>query len=156
MVLSYFPLGWMPAKTASKSAPNAASAGGLQVAVFARRSFLRETTDFRHKRETKKITSRSSASTPTFRPVFNMITVRLLLTVASLAVFSGCVFSNKARRAKESTAISADVEESFRKRWVEKRSGELAAQGSSADVARTKAEAEFRERYEFTRAAAQK
>lgn len=75
----------------------------------------------------------------------------LTLGLVTIALSSGCVFSKKAHRAKESSAISADVEESFRKRWVEKRSGELAAQGAQADAARTQAEGEFRERYAFTR-----
>ena len=78
----------------------------------------------------------------------------LLLPICSiaLAISTGCVFSKKAQRAKESSAISADVEESFRRRWVEKRTGELTAQGTAADAARTRAEAEFRERFVFTRA----
>ena len=79
--------------------------------------------------------------------------VFLSLSAAALCCSSGCLFSKKANRAKESSAISADVEESFRKRWVDKRSAELAASGTAAEVARTQAEAEFRERYGFTRAA---
>ena len=76
----------------------------------------------------------------------------LSVSVASLVLSTGCLFSKKAQRAKESSAISADVEESFRKRWVDKRVGELTGQGTSSDTARTQAEAEFRERYGFTRA----
>lgn len=79
--------------------------------------------------------------------------VFLSLCVAALCFSSGCLFSRKANRAKESSAISADVEESFRKRWVDKRAADLAASGTAAEVARTQAEAEFRERYGFTRAA---
>jgi hypothetical protein len=113
--------------------------------------------NFHRERETKKFPSRSRDCGATFRPVFNMTKALLLfLSLATLAVSSGCLFSRKARRAKESTAISADVEESFRKRWVDKRAGELAAQGTSADAARTQADAEFRERYGFTRAGTQK
>ena len=78
----------------------------------------------------------------------------LLLALAALALQStGCLFSKKPKTAKENAAISADVEESFRKRWVEKRAGEIVAKGTAADAARTQAEAEFRERYGFTRAA---
>lgn len=82
------------------------------------------------------------------------MTKPLLLTLGlvTLALSSGCLFSKKAKRPKESTAISADVEESFRRRWVDKRLGELSAQGVAADAARTQAEAEFRERYGYTRA----
>ena len=79
----------------------------------------------------------------------------LLFTVciATLCCTTGCVFSKKGTRAKESSAISADVEESFRKRWVEKRTIELTVQGTAAEAARTQAENEFRERFAFTRAA---
>lgn len=70
--------------------------------------------------------------------------------------FSGCLFSKKGSRTKENSAIAAEVEESFRRRWIEKRAAELTAQGTTPDAARTRADAEFRERYEFTRAAGQK
>ncbi len=82
------------------------------------------------------------------------MTKHLLLPAlaAFLVLSSGCFFSKKKPAAKESTAIAADVEESFRKRWVEKRAGEIAAQGTAAEAARTQAETEFRERYVFTRA----
>ncbi len=78
----------------------------------------------------------------------------LLLALAVLAFqASGCIFSKKPKAAKETTAISADVEESFRRRWVEKRSAEIVAKGTLADVAKTQAETEFRERFGYTRAA---
>ncbi|MBL9209220.1 MAG: hypothetical protein JNL92_02065 [Opitutaceae bacterium] len=82
------------------------------------------------------------------------MTKALLLTasLATLLLSSGCFLSKKTNRTKESSAISADVEESFRRRWVEKRTAELTAQGSSGDAAKTKAEAEFRERFGYTRA----
>lgn len=72
--------------------------------------------------------------------------------IAALCCSSGCLFSKKANRPKETSAIAADVEESFRKRWVEKRAAELATSGTTPDAARVQAEGEFRERYEFTRA----
>jgi hypothetical protein len=74
------------------------------------------------------------------------------LSIALLCCSTGCLFSKKAGRVKESSTISADVEESFRKRWVDKRATELTAQGTAAEAARTQAESEFRERYGFTRA----
>ena len=87
-----------------------------------------------------------------FRPVFNMIKGFLfVLCIATLCCSSGCLFSRKAK-TKESSAIAADVEESFRRRWVDKRVGELTARGTAAEVARTQAETEFRERYDFSRA----
>jgi hypothetical protein len=76
-----------------------------------------------------------------------------VLCVTLIGTSTGCLFSKRTNRAKETSAISADVEESFRRRWVEKRAAELTAKGTANDAARTQAEAEFRERYVFTRAA---
>lgn len=74
----------------------------------------------------------------------------LALLATTVLLSSGCgVFSRKRSEPKESKAIAADVEETFRRRWVEKRAGELAAQGTEANAARTQAENEFRERYAF-------
>lgn len=74
----------------------------------------------------------------------------LCALAASVALASGCsVFSRKSPRAKESSAIASEVEESFRRRWMEKRIAELTAQGQTPDAARVQAEAEFRERYSF-------
>jgi len=72
------------------------------------------------------------------------------LCIATLACSSGCLFSKKAGRVKESSTIAADVEESFRQRWVAKRAAELVAQGTAADAAHTAAETEFRERFAYT------
>ena len=102
----------------------------------------------------KKFPSRSCGPAVRFKPVFNMIKAfSVVVCIAALSFSSGCLFSKKSSRPKESSAISADVEESFRIRWVGKRASELAAQGTSADTARTQAEGEFRERFGFTRAA---
>lgn len=74
--------------------------------------------------------------------------------LALLVAFTpGCFFSKKKPAAKENAAIAADVEESFRRRWLDKRVAELAAQGTAAVAARTQAEAEFRERYGFVKSA---
>ncbi|MGH7946878.1 MAG: hypothetical protein ACREH8_03525 [Opitutaceae bacterium] len=101
----------------------------------------------------KKFPSPSKGGLVTFRPDFNMIKAfSFCLSVTILCCSSGCLFSKKNKRPKENAAISADVEESFRRRWVEKRSAELVAQGTAVDDARTRAESEFRERYGFTRA----
>lgn len=82
------------------------------------------------------------------------MTKALLLTasLATLVLSTGCFFSKKSNRAKESSAIAADVEESFRRRWVEKRTLELSAGGVGGDAARTQAESEFRARFGYTRA----
>lgn len=76
----------------------------------------------------------------------------LLLSLLTLALSSGCAFWKKSPRTKESSTIAADVEESFRRRWVDQRVGQLTAQGVAAATAKTQAETEFRERYGFTRA----
>lgn len=79
------------------------------------------------------------------------MTKLLLLTVAAttLMLSTGCLFSRKSK-AKESSAIAGEVEETFRRRWVDKRAAELAAAGTAAEAARTQAEAEFRERFGFS------
>jgi outer membrane murein-binding lipoprotein Lpp len=69
--------------------------------------------------------------------------------VAALLLSAGCLFSKKKTSAKESTAISSDVEAIFHQRWVDKRTAELTAAGTPAAAARTQAEQEFRERYQF-------
>ena len=75
-----------------------------------------------------------------------------LLTVVLLAVLAsstGCSFFKKSNRPKASSAISSEVEATFRQRWVDKRVGELTAQGVAADAARQQASREFHERYQF-------
>lgn len=76
----------------------------------------------------------------------------LAASLATLVLSTGCFLAKKSPRAKESSTIAADVEESFRRRWVEKRTLELAAGGTGGDAARTQAESEFRERFGYTRA----
>lgn len=70
--------------------------------------------------------------------------------MATLA--SGCLFSKRASRTKESPAIATEIEEGFRRRWMEQRVTQLVAQGTPADVARTQSAHEFRERYGFIKA----
>lgn len=69
--------------------------------------------------------------------------------VVALVLSTGCLFSKKKNSAKESSAISSDVEAIFHQRWVDKRTAELTAGGTPAAAARTQAEQEFRERYQF-------
>ncbi len=74
-----------------------------------------------------------------------------LLCLALAALFTtGCLFSKKSSKSKENASIPGSVEESFKVRWLEKRTAELVAQGKAPDVARTQAADEFRERYAFT------
>lgn len=81
------------------------------------------------------------------------MTKALLLTasLATLVLATGCSLMKRTNRTKESSAISADVEESFHRRWVEKRTSELTAGGANGAAARTQAETEFRERFGYTR-----
>jgi hypothetical protein len=74
-----------------------------------------------------------------------------LLCLALTALFTtGCLFSKKSSAPKENPAIAGSVEETFKVRWLEKRTAELVAQGKAADVARTQATDEFRERFAFS------
>jgi hypothetical protein len=79
------------------------------------------------------------------------MTKRLLPTclAALIGLTSGCIFTKKSTKPKESSALAAEVEDSFRQRWLDKRVSELAAQGVAADAARTQAANEFRERYSY-------
>lgn len=81
------------------------------------------------------------------------MTKPLFLTtlLASLLCATGCsMFSKKSGRVKENPAIASEVEETFRRRWVDKRVSELTAQGVAADAARAQAQTEFREKYGFS------
>jgi 1,2-phenylacetyl-CoA epoxidase catalytic subunit len=69
--------------------------------------------------------------------------------VVVLALSTGCLFSKKKNRTQESSAISSEVEATFRQRWLDKRVAELATQGIAADAARAQADQEFRDRYQF-------
>lgn len=81
------------------------------------------------------------------------MTKPLLLTcLAAFVLCSGCMFSRKSR-SRENTSIAGEVQETFRKRWVEKRVADLVAQGTTAEAARTQAEAEFLKAYDFSSAA---
>jgi 1,2-phenylacetyl-CoA epoxidase catalytic subunit len=84
------------------------------------------------------------------------MTKRLLLSacLALAMLFStGCLFTRKSAKPKEDPGLARETEQEFRQRWVEKRVSELVAAGTAAPAARTQAEAEFREKYEFTSAA---
>ena len=69
--------------------------------------------------------------------------------VAALVATTGCSLFRKSNRPKESSAISSEVEATFRQRWLDKRIAELTAQGVAAPAARTQAEQEFRDRFGF-------
>ncbi|MCF7688465.1 MAG: hypothetical protein K9M98_00255 [Cephaloticoccus sp.] len=75
----------------------------------------------------------------------------LLLLLLALPLCPGC-FSSKTK-APEDKAITVQIEQSFKHRWIEKRSAELIGQGKSPEEALSQSVREFRERYEFTSAA---
>jgi len=55
---------------------------------------------------------------------------RLTLPPSPFPVFlltAGCLHSGKNAKPKENQAIAAELEESFRQRWIEKRASELGA-----------------------------
>ena len=75
---------------------------------------------------------------------------RLLLSSLLLAVVfsTGCQYFKKGPKPKD-PSTTGEVEADFRQRWVDKRTGELVAQGTAENVARTQAANEFRARYEY-------
>ena len=74
----------------------------------------------------------------------------LLLLLAVPVSLSGCLGS---RKNKESAHPAAELEETFKERWVTKRVGEILQAGGAADglQARRIALQEFHERYEYLR-----
>lgn len=74
--------------------------------------------------------------------------------LASLLLTAGCFHFGKNDKPKENPAIAAELEESFRQRWIEKRALELGAKGMASDVARAQAIEEFKARYNFPAATA--
>lgn len=79
---------------------------------------------------------------------------RLLPSCLILTLFfsSGCLFSKKTGTPRESSQIAGEMEDSFKRRWIEKRTAELVAQRTPADSAQTQAIREFGEKFEFRRA----
>ena len=82
---------------------------------------------------------------------------RLVPTVlaAALITTAGChMFSKKTvSPPKEGPDISNQVERDFKQRWIEHRTAELVAQGTSPAAAHDQAINEFREKFSYTRAA---
>jgi hypothetical protein len=75
--------------------------------------------------------------------------LRITFALTGLCLTAGCLSTRKNAKPKETTAIAAELEESFRQRWVEKRASELIARGLAADLARTQAFEEFKTKYNF-------
>lgn len=80
---------------------------------------------------------------------------RVFLASLALLILSGagCFW----RKSKPNPPIATEVEEGFKERWVAKRVGELIASGAAPNglEARRMALQEFKEKYEYTRAAEQ-
>jgi hypothetical protein len=102
------------------------------------------------KRRTQKFPSRSGGRRFTLRAILMTKPLFLLSLAACLVCTSGCGMFSKKGRVKENPAIASEVEETFRRRWVDKRVAELTAQGTAAEAARQQADTEFREKYGFT------
>ena len=71
--------------------------------------------------------------------------------ILTLALLAGC--KHGPSKPKDNPAVATEIEEAFKQRWVEKRSGELMALGLRPDLARQQAIDEFRVRYGYTHAA---
>jgi len=70
--------------------------------------------------------------------------------LSGIVLLGGCLHRSKA----PSPEIAADVEESFKQRWIAKRMNELQASGvSDAREARRQASEEFRKKYEYINSA---
>lgn len=83
------------------------------------------------------------------------MTKRLLPSclVLTLLLASGCLFSKKSGTPRESSQIAGEMEENFKRRWIEKRASELVAQRTPADAAQAQATREFDEKFDFKPAA---
>ena len=81
------------------------------------------------------------------------------LTLAAVILAGpGCHFFSKKKKSdtpKESPHVATDVEKDFMHRWIDKRTGELVAQGTSPAAAQAQATAEFKTKYGYTDAARQ-
>lgn len=80
---------------------------------------------------------------------------RLVLITLAAAVLSNSachMFSSKKNPAapKESKTVASDTEKDFMRRWLDKRTGELVAQGTPAAAAHDQAVAEFKATYPYT------
>jgi hypothetical protein len=76
-----------------------------------------------------------------------------IFLVLTFAFSAGCLHSKKKSQPKPTSAIAAEMEQNLRQRFIDRRAGELAAQGVAADVAQARAADEFKTRYGYTSAA---
>jgi ribosomal protein S11 len=79
-----------------------------------------------------------------------------LMLALALVATTGChIFSKKKNPSAPtgSKTAAADVEKDFMHRWIDKRTTELVAQGSSPEAAQLQATTEFKVRFNYTDAA---
>lgn len=76
-------------------------------------------------------------------------TILLCLAVLVLGAASGCNLFRKSKKPKQNPAIAAELETSYRQRWLDRRAAELATQGVEAAAAREQAEKEFHEKFPY-------
>jgi len=83
--------------------------------------------------------------------------VPIILAAALLANSSCHLFSKKRNPVapKQSPVFATEVEKDFMRRWIEKRTNELVAQGKMPADARAQATAEFKVKFNYTDAARQ-
>jgi hypothetical protein len=88
--------------------------------------------------------------------------MKRLVTLALAALLmgsAGCHLFSKKKKAPapppDSPYVATDVEKDFMRRWVDKCTSDLVAQGAPASTARAQAEAEFKSKYSYTDAARQ-
>jgi hypothetical protein len=84
----------------------------------------------------------------------DILPMRRILVLSLFALIALCAGTGCTNKFK--TPVAAEVEESFRTRWVAKRMGELQAGGmADAREARRMAVEEFKKKYEYTTTAKQ-
>jgi len=75
------------------------------------------------------------------------------VAVSVLALCGGCLFPKNFSKEKKNPHVSGDMEKEFQQRWIEKRVGDLTAQGMSPETAHAQAVAEYDAKYSYTRPA---
>lgn len=79
-----------------------------------------------------------------------MYRVSSLLALLAIIGTAGCFHWKKSSEPKENPRVATQMEIEFMQRFVDKRSGELVAQGRTPAEAHDLAVAEFRKRYAYT------